>query len=84
MAFLAEEIRRSQPAGDPDTGEIYYHQWLAALERVVVAKCPSTSRVLTRYRDAWEAVAKRTPHGKPTALAPKDFRPNGQSAPVRS
>src|SRR6202158_851112 len=29
-ATLAEEIKRAQAAGDPDTGETYYHHWLAA------------------------------------------------------
>ena len=33
-AALAEEIARAQAAGDPDTGETYYHHWLAALERL--------------------------------------------------
>ena len=32
-AVLAEEIARAQSAGDPDTGDSYYHHWLAALER---------------------------------------------------
>ena len=34
-ATLADEIKRAQMAGDPDTGETYYHHWLAALERLV-------------------------------------------------
>jgi len=28
-AALAEEIKRAQAAGDPDTGETYYRHWLA-------------------------------------------------------
>ena len=34
-AALAREIERARDAGDPDTGESYYHHWLAALERLV-------------------------------------------------
>ena len=34
-ATLAEEIKRAQAAGDPDTGETYYRHWLNALERLV-------------------------------------------------
>src|SRR6201985_469313 len=34
-ATLADEIKRAQAAGDPDTGEAYYHHWLNALERLV-------------------------------------------------
>jgi len=74
-AALAEEIRLAQSAGDPDTGETYYHHWLAALERIVVAKGLTTSAMLTRYHDAWEAAGKRTPHGKAIELAPHDFSP---------
>ncbi len=72
-AFLAKEIRRAQSAGDPDTGETYYHHWLAALEQIVVAKGLTTSAMLTRYHDAWDAAARRTPHGKPIELGPQDF-----------
>ena len=74
-AFLAKEIRRAQAAGDTDTGETYYHHWLAALEQIVVAKGLTTSAVLALYRDAWDAAAHRTPHGKPIELAPQDFLP---------
>jgi nitrile hydratase accessory protein len=46
---LAKKIPRAQSAGDPDTGETYYHHWLAALEQIVVAKGLTTSAMLTRY-----------------------------------
>ena len=29
---------------------------------------------LTRYRDAWDRAADRTPHGMPIELRPDDFR----------
>ena len=72
-ATLAEEIRRAQAAGDPDTGETYYHHWLAALERIVTFKGFATKATLERYHDAWDAAADRTPHGKPIELTPEDF-----------
>ncbi|HKG01270.1 MAG TPA: nitrile hydratase accessory protein, partial [Xanthobacteraceae bacterium] len=34
-AMLSAEIKRAQQAGDPDTGETYYHHWLNALERII-------------------------------------------------
>ena len=34
-ATLGDEIKKAQAAGDPDTGETYYHHWLATLERIV-------------------------------------------------
>ena len=37
-ATLADEIKRAQAAGDPDTGETYYRHWLDTLERLVTEK----------------------------------------------
>ena len=72
-AALAVEIKRAQQAGDPDTGDTYYHHWLAALERLVAEKGVAEAASLTRYRDAWERAALRTPHGTPIELRPEDF-----------
>jgi nitrile hydratase accessory protein len=70
---LADEIRRAQAAGDPDTGETYYRHWLATLERLVAAKGVASSEMLMRYRNAWDHAADRTPHGSPIELKPEDF-----------
>ena len=72
-ATLADEIRRAQAAGDPDTGETYYRHWLAALERLVAEKGIASLETQTRYRDAWDRAADRTPHGTPIELSPDDF-----------
>ncbi|MGC1858893.1 MAG: nitrile hydratase accessory protein, partial [Pseudolabrys sp.] len=37
-AALADEIKRAQAAGDPDTGETYYLHWLNTLEKLVADK----------------------------------------------
>jgi len=71
---LADEIKRAQAQGDPDTGETYYRHWLAALERLVAEKGIADPASLERYRDAWEHAADRTPHGAPIELRPEDFR----------
>ncbi len=73
-ATLAEEIKRAQAAGDPDTGETYYRHWLAALERLVAETGVTTRETLARYHDAWDRAADRTPHGQPIELKPDDFR----------
>ena len=70
---LADEIKRAQAAGDPDTGETYYRHWLATLERLVAAKGVATAETMHRYRDAWDHAADRTPHGSPIILTPEDF-----------
>jgi nitrile hydratase accessory protein len=72
-AALADEIRRAQAAGDPDTGETYYRHWLATLEKLVAEKGVATPEILHRYRDAWDHAADRTPHGSPIELTPGDF-----------
>ena len=72
-AALADQIKRAQAEGDPDTGETYYRHWLATLEYLVAAKGVATSEALHRYRDAWDHAADRTPHGKPIELTPEDF-----------
>ena len=72
-ATLAAEIKRAQAAGDPDTGETYYRHWLNALERLVAEKDITSRDTLTRYYNAWERAADRTPHGKPIELRPEDF-----------
>lgn len=70
---LAEEIRRAQLAGDPDTGETYYLHWLATLERLVASKGVASVKTQARYRDAWHHAAHRTLHGTPIELSPGDF-----------
>jgi nitrile hydratase accessory protein len=72
-ATLADQIKRAQAAGDPDTGETYYRHWLATLERLVAAKGVASSETLHRYRDAWDRACDRTPHGTPIELQPEDF-----------
>jgi nitrile hydratase accessory protein len=72
-AALADEIKRAQAAGDPDTGETYYTHWLNALERMVATKGVTDASTLKRYHDAWDHAADRTPHGKPIELKAEDF-----------
>jgi nitrile hydratase accessory protein len=72
-ATLADEIKRAQAAGDPDTGETYYHHWLNTLERLVAEKGVTNAQVLARYHDAWDRAADRTPHGQPIELKSGDF-----------
>lgn len=38
VTAISAEIRRAQAGGDPDLGSTYYRHWLAALEKLVVAK----------------------------------------------
>jgi nitrile hydratase accessory protein len=70
---LAQQIERCQARGEADTGERYYHHWLAALEELVAAKGASSATDLARARRAWSQAAQRTAHGRPIELRPIDF-----------
>jgi hypothetical protein len=70
---LGDEIKKAQTAGDPDTGETYYHHWLNALERIVAAKGLVDPQMLARTRNAWANACARTPHGMPIELRAGDF-----------
>ncbi len=72
-ATLAEEIERAQAAGDPDTGNTYYHHWLAALERLVASSGAASVGEQERTREAWRGAAERTPHGAPIELRAEDY-----------
>jgi nitrile hydratase accessory protein len=67
-ATLADAIRDAQAHGDPDRGDTYYTHWLTALERIATAKGCVTREGLIRRKDAWDAAARRTPHGQPIEL----------------
>jgi nitrile hydratase accessory protein len=70
---LGAEIRRAQAAGNPDTGETYYHHWLGALEVLFAEKNLVSTHALASCRTAWARAAERTPHGLPIELCPDDF-----------
>ena len=53
-------------AGDPDTGETYYHHWLHALERLVTEKGVTDAAALSRTYDAWDHAADRVKRKKRT------------------
>lgn len=72
-ATLTAEIEHAHEAGDPDTGDTYYHHWLAALERLVAETGAASADELERTREAWRRAADRTPHGSPIELRPTDY-----------
>jgi hypothetical protein len=65
---LAEELKADAERGEPDDGSRYYHSWLTALERLVVAKRLSDAAGLMARKDAWAEAYRRTPHGYPVEL----------------
>jgi nitrile hydratase accessory protein len=67
-ATLADELKVAAERRDPDDGSRYYHCWLTALERLVVAKRLSDPAALLARKEAWAEAYRRTPHGKPVEL----------------
>ena len=70
-AALAGELKAAADRGEPDDGSHYYEHWLAALERLVVAKALSNPRELDARKVAWADAYRHTPHGKPVTLGAK-------------
>jgi len=65
---LADELKRSAARGEPDDGSRYYHCWLAALERLVIAKKLADPQALLARKQAWADAYRGTPHGRPVEL----------------
>jgi nitrile hydratase accessory protein len=68
MDTLAAEIAASEARGEPDDGSRYYDCWLAALEKVVVAKGFVSGAEMAGRKQEWDAAARATPHGQPIEL----------------
>jgi len=62
---LSRELKAAGPADD---GRRYYEHWLAALERLVMAKQLAGGDALHARKHQWEAAYLRTPHGRPVTL----------------
>lgn len=75
-ATLADELRAAAERGAPDDGSRYYHYWLAALERLVVAKGLSDFQSLFARKEAWADAYRHTPHGQPVELG------DGREGPI--
>ena len=65
---LSSEIRRARGLGDPDDGRTYWRHWLAALERIVIAKGVTSAGMLGVLKEQWDVAARETPHGEPVIL----------------
>lgn len=63
-AALSAELK-ADPADD---GSRYYDHWLAALERLVVARGLAPRDALHARKHDWAEAFRRTPHGKPVEL----------------
>lgn len=65
---LAAEIAAAGARGERDDGTRYYHDWLAALEKLVADKRIVLAGELGTRKDEWDRAARETPHGQPIEL----------------
>jgi nitrile hydratase accessory protein len=70
-AALAAELKAADAGGGHDDGRHYYDHWLAALERLVLAKGLTDPAALEGRMMAWIEAYQHTPHGKPVLLTGK-------------
>ena len=69
-AALAQELKAAAERGEPDDGSRYYQHWLAALERLALAKGLTSAGAMLERKEAWANAYRHTPHGKPVELGP--------------
>lgn len=73
---LSARVAGAPAAADPDAraaADLYYGQWLAALEDLVRERQAAGDAELQRHARAWQQAAARTPHGQPIELRDEDF-----------
>ena len=68
-AALATEIRHARESGDQGLGDIYYHYWLAALEKLLLEKSVLDSEAVKSRVEQWRRAYLNTPHGQPIELS---------------
>jgi nitrile hydratase accessory protein len=65
---FSAELKAAAERGEPDDGSRYYEHWLAALEKLAVAKGLTDLGALGLRKEAWASAYAATPHGTPVHL----------------
>jgi nitrile hydratase accessory protein len=65
---LAGELKNADSRGEADDGGRYYEYWLAALERLLIARGLAGADALALRKADWAEAYRRTPHGEPVTL----------------
>jgi nitrile hydratase accessory protein len=65
---LAAEIKAAELHGEAGDGSHYYLHWLAALERVVMARGLTERTALLARKEQWAEAYRRAPHGTSVQL----------------
>jgi nitrile hydratase accessory protein len=67
---LGDELQRTPVDGEANHGAGYYLRWLAALERIAIARGILDENVLAGRKREWIEAYASTPHGRPVELRP--------------
>jgi nitrile hydratase accessory protein len=68
VRFLSTEVASGENYGTDDLNEIYYRQWLAALEKLVTEKNLATSEELAERKDEWRFADEHRGFGEALTL----------------
>ena len=66
-------VPESTDADATDPSDIYYRQWLGALESLAIDRGAGSADGLRRWQSAWTRAVERTPHGQPIEPRGDDF-----------
>ncbi len=77
---LGDAIKRAQVAGDPDTGDTYYHHVLDALETLMHEKNLVPANEVSNRKVRWREAYLATPHGQPVILPGDEEKMPGEGA----
>lgn len=82
VAAIGEEIARAPARPGERTGDAYYRQWLAALERLCTRHRLTDASELDARTEQWRLAYLGTPHGRPVRLenAAHAVRPRDEEA----
>jgi nitrile hydratase accessory protein len=72
VRYLSAEIALGNTFDVEDVNGIYYRQWLAALEKIVIDKNLSTSAELVERKEQWRFADEHRGFGQPLVLGGAD------------
>ena len=68
VKYLSAEISTDKDKPSDNNLEIYYNQWLTALEKLVTDKGLASDSEMSGRKEEWRRAYLNTPHGKPIEL----------------
>lgn len=67
-AFSERRRRSAEDSQSEDRPEQYYHDWISALESLLIDKGTASVEALSALKQTWVDAYLRTPHGHPVEI----------------